>query len=48
MQLAQVQALRTCIISGAFKATFIQVLNIDTYLILIGFKLDKKVDQIAA
>ena len=31
----------------AFKATYVQALNIEAYLTYIGFKLDKKVDQTA-
>ncbi len=46
-QLAQVQALGARLITGAFKATFTQVLYVETYLTPIGLELDKKAYQIA-
>ena len=48
MQLAQVQALGARLITGAFKATSTQTLNIETYLTPIKLELDKKVHQTAA
>lgn len=42
MQLAQVQVLGARLIIGAFRATSMQVLNIEAYLTLIGLELDKK------
>ena len=48
MQLAQAQALGARLITGAFKATSVQALNVEAYLTPIGFELDKKVDQTAA
>lgn len=47
MQLAQVQFLGTCLITGAFKAISVQALNVEAYLTPINFELDKKADQIA-
>ena len=48
MQLAQVQALGARLITGAFKATSTQALNIEAHLIPIGLELDKKTNQTAA
>ena len=45
LQLAQIQALKACIISGVFKATSVQAFNIETRLNLIGLELDKNTDQ---
>lgn len=47
-QLVQVQSLGARLITGAFKATSTQALNIETYLTQIGLELDKKVHQTAA
>ena len=47
MQLAQVQALETRLITKVFKKTSTQALNIEAYLTLIGLELDKKVHQTA-
>ena len=48
-QLVQVQALGARAITGAFKATSVQALNIhEAYLTPIGLELDKKDDQTAA
>ena len=47
-QLVQVQALGTCVITGVFKATSVQTLNIEAYLTPIGLELDKKTNQTAA
>lgn len=46
--LAQIQALEAYVITGIFKATSVQALNIETYRTLIGLELDKKADQTAA
>lgn len=43
--LAQMQVLKVYLITGIFKAISVQILNIKIYLICIGFKLDKKIDQ---
>lgn len=48
MQLPQAKALRASFITGVFKSTLAQALNMKVYLIFIGFELDKKVDQKAA
>lgn len=48
MQLAQLQALGARLITGAFRATSTQALNIEAYLTPIGFELDRKTDQTAA
>ena len=48
MQLAQVQALEARLITGAFKATSAQALNVGAYLTPIGLKLNKKADQTIA
>ena len=48
MQLAQVQALGARLITGAFRATSTQALNIEAYLTPIGLELDRKTDQTAA
>ena len=45
MQLAQAQALGARLITRVFKATSMQTLYVKAYLTLIGFELDKKVDQ---
>ncbi len=47
-QLAQVQVEGAHIITRAFTATFVQVLNIEAYLTPVGLELDKKADQTAA
>lgn len=47
MQLAQVQALEIRLITKIFRITSVQALNVEAYLTSIGFKLDKKADQIA-
>lgn len=47
-QLAQVQALGARLITGAFKATSAQALNVEAYLTPIGLELDKKAHQTAA
>ncbi len=48
LQLAQVQALGTRLITGAFKATSAQALNVEAYLTPIGLELDKRTYQTAA
>ena len=48
MQLAQVQALGARLITGAFRATSTQALNIEAYPTPIGLELDRKTDQTAA
>lgn len=48
LQLTQVQIKGAHIITRAFIVTFVQVLNIETYLTPITLELDKKADQIAA
>lgn len=42
MQLTQVQALGAHLITRVIKATLAQVLNVEAYLTLISFDLDKK------
>ena len=42
------QALEARLITGAFKATSAQALNVEAYLTPIGLELDKKADQTAA
>lgn len=44
MQLAQIQVLGACVIIRAFKATFVQELNIEAYFTFIRLELDKKTD----
>ena len=48
MQLAQAQAVEAYLITGAFKATSAQALNVEAYLTPIDLELDKKADQIVA
>lgn len=48
IQLAPAQALRVCLITRVFKAISMQALNIEAYLTLISFKLNKIADQIVA
>lgn len=46
-QLSQTQALNLRIITGVFKATLTQILNIKAYLTPSKLKLDKKTDYMA-
>ncbi len=48
LQLAKVQAFAACLITGVYKATSAQVLNVEAYLIPIGLELDKRINQTAA
>ena len=45
LQLAQVQVLEALLITGKYKATSAQALNVEAYLTLIGLELDKRPDQ---
>lgn len=48
LQLAQIQVLRARLIIKLFKATSVQALNVEIYLTLIDFELDKKTNKIIA
>ena len=47
MQLAQAQAMGARLITGAFRATSAQALNIEAHLTPIGLELNKRTDQTA-